>query len=198
MGEPQWQLPKLTGHKVRWLKQNKNTPDLIWTTVTGCAAGREEHSCHRADLSEDLGFILINYVTLDKTHFTSLVSVFLFSKVCVCVCVCMCVCAHSRPTLCNPMDCSSPGCSVHGIFQARILEWVTVSCSRGSSWARYRIEVSCASCIGRQTLYHLVTRALKYKCTGYKLWAFIPMMTLTIHIPMSKSRLLSEPQFPHL
>ena len=37
------------------------------------------------------------------------------------------------PTLCNPMDCSPPGSSVHGISQARILEWVSISFSRGSS-----------------------------------------------------------------
>ena len=36
-------------------------------------------------------------------------------------------------TLCEPMDCSPPGSSVHGIFQARILEWVAISFSRGSS-----------------------------------------------------------------
>ena len=36
--------------------------------------------------------------------------------------------AQLCPTLCNPMDCSLPGSSVHGIFQARILEWVAISC----------------------------------------------------------------------
>ena len=41
--------------------------------------------------------------------------------------------AQSCPTLCDPMDCSSPGFFVHGIYQARILEWVAVSFSRGSS-----------------------------------------------------------------
>jgi len=41
--------------------------------------------------------------------------------------------AQSHPTLCNPMDCSPPGFSVHGILQARILEWVAISFSRGSS-----------------------------------------------------------------
>ena len=41
--------------------------------------------------------------------------------------------AKSRPTLCDPMDCNPPGPSVHGILQARILEWVAVSFSRGSS-----------------------------------------------------------------
>ena len=37
-------------------------------------------------------------------------------------------------TLCDPMDCGSPGSSVHGILQARILEWVAMPSSRGSSW----------------------------------------------------------------
>ena len=43
------------------------------------------------------------------------------------------VCDQSCPTLCNPMDNSPPGSSVHGIFQARILKWVAISSSRGSS-----------------------------------------------------------------
>ena len=41
--------------------------------------------------------------------------------------------AQSCPTLCDPMDCSLPGSSVHGIFQVRVLEWVAISISRGSS-----------------------------------------------------------------
>ena len=44
-----------------------------------------------------------------------------------------CLVAQSRPILCDPMDCSPPGSSVHRIFQARILEWVTISFSRDSS-----------------------------------------------------------------
>ena len=51
----------------------------------------------------------------------------------VCVCVCVCVCIQSWLTLCDPVDCSLPGFSVHGILQARTLEWVTISFSRGSS-----------------------------------------------------------------
>ena len=50
--------------------------------------------------------------------------------------------------LCDPMDCSPPGSSVHGIFQARILEWVAVFYSRGSSWPKDRTHVSCISCTG--------------------------------------------------
>ena len=52
------------------------------------------------------------------------------------------------PTLCNPVDCSLPGPSVHGIFQARILERVAISSSR--DWTQ-------VSCIGRRILYHQVT-----------------------------------------
>ena len=50
--------------------------------------------------------------------------------------------AQSCPTLCDPMDCSLPGSSIHGIFQARILEWVAVSFSRGSSRPRDWTQVS--------------------------------------------------------
>ena len=50
--------------------------------------------------------------------------------------------AQSCPTLCDPMDCSLPGSSVHGIFQARVLEWVAISFSRGSSWPRDWTRVS--------------------------------------------------------
>ena len=51
--------------------------------------------------------------------------------------------AQSCPTLCDPVDYSPPGSSVHGISQARILEWVAISSSRGSSWSRSRTQVSC-------------------------------------------------------
>ena len=45
----------------------------------------------------------------------------------------------------DPMDCSLPGFSVHGILQARILEWLAMPSSRGSSWHRYQTHVSCVS-----------------------------------------------------
>ena len=50
--------------------------------------------------------------------------------------------AQPCPTLCDPMGCSLPGSSVHGIFQARVLEWVAISFSRGSSQPRDRTRVS--------------------------------------------------------
>ena len=50
--------------------------------------------------------------------------------------------AQSCPTLCDPMDCSLPGSSVHGIFQAIVLEWIAISFSRRSSQPRDRTRVS--------------------------------------------------------
>ena len=58
---------------------------------------------------------------------------------------------QSCPALCDPMDCSPPGSSVHGILQARILEWVAIPFSRISSQPR---DQTCVSSIGRQVLYH--------------------------------------------
>ena len=74
---------------------------------------------------------------------------------CGCACMCACVHAQSCPTLCNPIDCSPPGSSVHGTFQARILNRVAVSFFRGSSWPRNWTSVSCVSCIDRCVLYQL-------------------------------------------
>ena len=66
---------------------------------------------------------------------------------------CVCSVTQSCPALCDPMDCSLPGSSVHGTFQARILEWVARPSSRGSSQPRDWTHVSCVSCIGRLILY---------------------------------------------
>ena len=75
------------------------------------------------------------------------------------VCVYVPVCAQSCLTLCNPMDCdpSECGSSVHGIFQARILEWVATSSSTESFWTRDQTHVSWISYIGRQILYPYAT-----------------------------------------
>ena len=62
---------------------------------------------------------------------------------------------QSCPTLCDPTDCSLPTSSVHGISQARTLEWVVISVSRGSSQPRDQTQVSC---LGRQILYHWASR----------------------------------------
>ena len=75
------------------------------------------------------------------------------------------MCAHSCPTLRNPMDCSPPGPSVPGILQARILEWVVIFSSRGSSQLRDWTHISC---IGRQILYHEPPGKLSSNTMTYK------------------------------
>ena len=68
-------------------------------------------------------------------------------------------CVHAKllqscPVLCDPMDGSPPGSSVLEVLQARILEWVVMTSSRGSFPPRNRTQVSCISCIARQILCH--------------------------------------------
>ena len=70
-----------------------------------------------------------------------------------------CLVAQSGPTLCDPMDYSLLDSSVHGISQARILEWVAMPFSRASSRPRDRTLVFC---IGRRILYHWTTREVHY------------------------------------
>ena len=70
------------------------------------------------------------------------------------------VCAkvlHSYPTVCDPVDCSPPGSSVHGVLQARVLERVATPSPRGSSRSRGGTRVSPVSSIGRPILSHRVT-----------------------------------------
>ena len=59
-----------------------------------------------------------------------------------CIRLCSCLVAQSCPILCNLIDCSPPGSSVHGVPQARILEWVAILFSRVSSWSREWTQVS--------------------------------------------------------
>ena len=63
----------------------------------------------------------------------------------VCVCVCVCVTRSAVSDSLDSIDCSSPGSSVHGILQARILQWVAISSSRGSSQPRDQTQVSCTA-----------------------------------------------------
>ena len=75
----------------------------------------------------------------------------------LCVCVFECVHFVIQSCPCNPMNCSLPGSSVHGILQARILEPVAISDSRGSSRPKGLTRISCVSCIGQRVLYHWAT-----------------------------------------
>ena len=77
------------------------------------------------------------------------------------ICCCCCSVTELCLTLYHPMDCSMPGSSVCGILQARILEWIVISLSRGSSRTRDWTHISC---IGRQFLYHQALREVIYMC----------------------------------
>ena len=72
--------------------------------------------------------------------------------------------AHSYPTLCNPMDCSPPGSSIHGIFQARVLEWGAIAFSSKS--IREKKEMA----LGKRHLrnYNSVDMVGRYK--GGMIW----------------------------
>ena len=78
------------------------------------------------------------------------------------------MCKHAQSlqsclTLCDPVDCSPPGSSVHGILQAIILEWVAMPSSRGSSCPRDQTHVSRVSCIaGRFFTYWATCAAQSY------------------------------------
>ena len=77
--------------------------------------------------------------------------------------------SQSCPTLCDPMDCSLPASSTHGIFQARILEWVAISFSRGSSRPRDRTQASHIT--GRHFTVWATKEAFKVWSAGILLWA---------------------------
>ena len=81
----------------------------------------------------------------------------------MCVCVCACVHMHvqSQSCLTFDMDCNPPGSSVHGMLQARILEWVAISFSRRSSWPRNQTQVS--SIVGRFFTSWATREALIFK-----------------------------------
>ena len=99
--------------------------------------------------------------------------------------VVMCVCAHLCQTPCNPMDGSPPASSVPGIFLARILEWVAIFYSRGSSWPRDWTHVSC---ISKWVLYHCAT------------WEFHPLATplpaVFIAVLFTIARTWKQPRCP--
>ena len=81
-------------------------------------------------------------------------------RLCVCACACTLTSsvAQSCSTLCDSVDYSPLSSSVHRVFQARILEQVAISYSRGSSWPKDWTRISPVSCTGRWILYHWATQ----------------------------------------
>ena len=84
-------------------------------------------------------------------------------------------------TLWGPMNCSLPGSSVHGIFQARLLEWVAISSFRGSSQPRDQTCVSCISCIGKYLPLAPPGKSSSWDYwTVFKVSNFVSVLTLLI------------------
>ena len=94
------------------------------------------------------------------------------------------------PTLCNLMDCSPPGSSVHGMFQARMLAWVAVSSSEESPWATGQTWVSCVSCIAGGSFYHWAIRGAP--TSGYDIHNIINGDVKLEHLVQVESA-----RFPH-
>ena len=120
---------------------------IPWTIVHGIAKSRtwptDFHSHSLSEMIiEDWKRLQFNKHLIEYLH----------------MCVCVCSVVQSCQTLCDPMHCSPPGSPVHGILQARILAWVAISSSRGSSPPR---DWTCIFCIGRKILYHWATESGK-------------------------------------
>jgi len=106
--------------------------------------------------------------------------------------------AQSCPTLCDPVDCSPPGSSVHGILQARILEWAAISFSRRPSRPRDRTQVSCITggfftswaCREAQNLWayskNLITLVASQEensvVGGWRMWGNFAIIILLHHL----------------
>ena len=118
------------------------------------------------------------------------------------MCVCVLV-AQSCLTLCDLMDCSPPGSSVHGFLWAGILEWVAISFSRSSSLPRGGTYVSCISFIGRWILYywrHLGSPKSKCPLTdeGINIKCYIHTMEYCLAIKGTKCLLIQATTWMHL
>ena len=121
--------------------------------------------------------------------------------VCVRVCVCVCVlAAQSCPTLCDPMDCSPPGFSVHGILQARIQEWIAIPFSRGTFPPRDQILVSCIT--GRFFTIWATEKSQVYteplfefpqSCSKFLLAIYFAYGNVSFHVTLSIHFTLSSP-----
>ena len=104
----------------------------------------------------------------------------------------MCVPAWICPALRGPMDYIPLVSPVHGIIQARMLEWVTVSSSRGSSWPRDWTCVSYVSCIDRLSLHHLGSPqflSYAFSSPAQILWGFFQYNYQSLLFPL-------QPVFP--
>ena len=107
-------------------------------------------SSHLYQLATPLMITTLNAILLLRVQWTLKKYISLMQYICVSLSYVQLL----NPLIHDPIAYIPPGSSVHGIFWARILEWVAISSSRGSSQPRDR---TCISCTGRQILYHRAT-----------------------------------------
>ena len=146
-------------------KERENEPKLQF----------DNKLCSLKILQLKIFFSDIFSISYEKTIKSLLGNSYLFELVCVCVCVC----AHAHVHACSRSVVSDPVTPWTVALQflclrsspARILEWVTISYSRGSSQPRDWTHVSCISCIGSQILYHCATWEVP-------MWAYWPEIYL--------------------
>jgi len=111
------------------------------------------------------------------------VEIYFITEFQICNTVCVLSVAQLCPALCDPMDCNQPGSSVQGIFQARILEWVAIYYTGGSSQPRDQACMSCISWIGRWILYHCVTWEALYNAAVLTVVTMLyPQSSETLHV----------------
>ena len=129
-----WPLPgKWTIHPWQWPGCAQGFPEMV-CGPSCCLPPVWPSVCPLATLTN------LFYVTATcvSRHHTQALNKYLFNEY-------PCECAkflQSSRTLCDPMDCSPPGSSVHGLLQARILDWVAIPSSSGSSQPRDRTRLS--------------------------------------------------------
>ena len=140
-----WQSGELLDDRSFWGAGSRLA--LLWTWVTAdfCLDRTKSEAQPWCLPTQVAGANLEHQVAINKPR---------HQKTWVCCQLYFFVLKLSRVTLCNPMDCIPPGSSVHGISQARILQWVAISFSRGSFQSRGQTCISQVSCIGRWVLYH--------------------------------------------
>ena len=141
LGRNKWNNHQVLNHlkgAFLWDSENSivtNSPCLLLLVGTGSNPVTVKMICILKDItsitpfSPHLSFSSMYTLKMESLWHLPLIKHFHFS----------CLVAQSCQTLCNPLCCSLPDSSVHGIFQARILEWVAISSSRVSSWPRDRL-----------------------------------------------------------
>ena len=148
--------------RMRWLDGITNLMDIIWASsgswwwtgkpdVLQSMGPLRVRNNWATELTEPLDYVNFTITQWSRHYFNfHFIDKVKWSEV-----------SQSCPTLCDPMDYSPPGSSIHGILQARILEWVAISFSRGSSWPRDWTQVSCI--VGRRFNLWATREALFYR-----------------------------------